>query len=184
VAQARRGGGLNRIILLLAAAVLLNGVYDISSRPAEAKLLDIGDKMPGFSLGLLAGGEATSQGFLGKPTLYYFYANWCPCSHDSVANIRRAAQEGKAAGLSILFVGIQDSSDNLAKFAHTHKIEFPVVTERGQSLADRVGVGITPTTVFVDKDGVIRSFFVGKVERFEQLGDGLKSIMPGGRAPA
>ena len=163
---------------------MLTRIYDVTTSPVEAKLLDVGDNMPEYSLPLLAGGEASSQKFLGKPALYYFYANWCPCSHESVANIRRAAEEGRPAGLSVMFVGIQDSQENLVKFANTHKLEFPVVAERGQTLADRVGVGITPTTVFVDKDGVIRGFFVGKVERYEQLGEGLKSIISSGRAPA
>jgi len=177
-------GKLNRIILLAALALSLNAVYDYSARPVEAKLLNLGDSVPDFNLSLLGGGQATRQGFLGKPVMFYFYANWCPCSHESVANIRRAAEAGKAAGLAVLFVGIQDSQDNLGKFVRTHDLEFPVATEGGQMFADRVGVGITPTTMFVDSQGAIRSFFVGKVERFEQLDEGLKSVTSPGLAPA
>ncbi|MDH5508784.1 MAG: TlpA family protein disulfide reductase [Nitrospinota bacterium] len=174
----------NRLILLAAAAVLLNAVYDYSARPVEARLLDHGDALPEFNLSLLGGGQASRQGFMGKPMLYYFYANWCPCSHESVANIRKAVEEGKASGLNVMFVGIQDSQENLEKFARTHRLEFPVAVEGGQMFADRVGVSITPTTVFVDGDGVIQSFFVGKVERLGQLEDGLKSIMPQGQPGA
>jgi len=174
----------NRLILLAAAAVLLNAVYDYSARPVEAKLLDHGDPLPEFNLSLLNGGQASRQGFMGKPMLYYFYANWCPCSHESVANIRKAVEEGKAAGLNVMFVGIQDSQENLEKFARTHKLQFPVAVEGGQMFANRVGISITPTTVFVDRDGVIQSFFVGKVERLGQMEDGLKSIMPQGQPDA
>jgi len=174
----------NRLILLAAAAVLLNAVYDYSARPVEARLLDQGDPLPEFSLSLLDGGQASRQGFMGRPMLYYFYAGWCPCSHESVANIRRAVEEGKTAGVGVMFVGIQDSRDNLEKFARTHDLTFPVAVEGGQMFADRVGVSITPTTVFVDREGVVRSFFVGKVERFGQLEDGLGSIIPQGQASA
>ncbi|MDH5478494.1 MAG: TlpA family protein disulfide reductase [Nitrospinota bacterium] len=174
----------NRLILLAAAAVLLNAVYDYSARPVEAKLLDQGDPIPEFSLNLLDGGQASRQGFMGRPMLYYFYANWCPCSHESVVNIRKAVEEGKAAGLGVMFVGIQDSRENLEKFARTHKLQFPVAVEGGQMFSDRVGISVTPTTVFVDSAGVVQSFFVGKVERFGQLEDGLKSIMPQGQPGA
>ena len=41
----------------------------------------------------------------------------------------------------------------------------------------RYGKEAMLTTVFVDKDGVIRSVFVGRIDRFDQLTEGLESIL-------
>ncbi|MDP2816331.1 MAG: TlpA disulfide reductase family protein, partial [Rectinemataceae bacterium] len=79
--------------------------------------------------------------------------------------------------IAVLGVGMLDSSSNIARFAKVHKLEFPVVTENGQSLAHEAGMEITPTAVFVDADGVIRYVHVGKLERYEQALEGLKTIL-------
>ena len=99
-------------------------------------------------------------------TLYFFYAGWCPCSHASAPWIKKALADNAGAGLQAFGVGIQDKTAKLTEFARLHKLDFPVAVQGGQALADQTGVAITPTTLFVDENGVIKSVFVGKIERW------------------
>jgi len=168
---------LNRIVMLVAALFLLNATLEFSAQSRQVKLLDIGDKIPPFSLPLLGGGEVTGKSLAGKPTIYFFFANWCPCSHTSVQWIKRASAQRAKDGLQIVFVGVQDSTSNLEKFARKHKLESLVNVSGGETFAGSVGIKITPTTVFSDGQGVIRSIFIGKVERYDQLKEGLESIL-------
>jgi len=170
---------LNLIVMLVAALFLLNAVLEFSAQSRQVKLLEIGDKIPPFSLALLGGGEITEKSFLTKPTMYFFFANWCPCSHSSVQWIKQAGARYATDGLQIVFIGVQDSTKELEKFAGKHKLEFPVNVSGGETLAGAVGIKITPTTVFSDGQGVIRSIFIGKVERYDQLKKGLDSILLG-----
>jgi len=180
VSSGRTGmrGRLNAIIILVALAIMLNAIFSASIKSRNSsELLKVGDDIPAFSVGLLGGGEARLSNFVNKPTMYYFFANWCPCSHDSMTFIKRAMDEYAGAGLSVLMVGIQDSSSNFEKFAKTHNIKHPVGISGGESFAGDIGVRITPTTVFADRSGKIHSVFVGKIEEYGQIEDSVKNIV-------
>ena len=169
----------NQIILLGALALILNALFNhfVVDASKVNKTLKAGNPFPAFSFKAMSGSPISEKDFLGKPTVYYFFASWCPCSHQSMQWIKKMYAENGKSGLSMLGVGIQDSSTGLAQFAKLHKIEFPVITEEGPSLARDAGVEITPTTVFVDSGGIIRYVHVGKIERYEQITEGLNEIL-------
>ncbi len=169
----------NQIILLGALALILNALFNhfVTDASKLNKTLKAGNSFPAFSFTAMSGSPMSEKDFTGKPTVYYFFASWCPCSHQSIQWIKKMYAENGKSELSMLGVGIQDSSTGLAQFAKLHKIEFPVIIENGQSLAREAGVEITPTTVFVDRGGVIRYVHVGKIERYDQIAEGLNEIL-------
>lgn len=175
----KSGRRVNQIILLAALALILNALFNhfVTDASKVNKALKAGDRFPAFSFTALNGLAVSDKSFSGKPTIYYFYANWCPCSHESIQFIKKMGAENAQSGLMTLGVGIQDSPAGLAQYAKTHKLEFPVVTENGQDLAREAGVEITPTTIFVDSGGVIRYVHVGKIERYDQALEGLNAIL-------
>ena len=177
-ARTTRPKRLNQVIFLAATIFLLNSLLTYTAETRSAVTLNIGDSIPDFSLDLLDGNEITQADFVGKPMMYVFYAAWCPCSHESVEYLKKAYNNNDKAGLGVYFVGIQDSVANLAQFAETHDLKFPVTVSGGESLARSVGVKTTPTTIFADEQGVIRSIYFGKVEEYSQLSEGLNSILP------
>ncbi len=175
---------LNTVIYLIATVILLNGLLNHSVETRANKIMHVGDKMPFFSLALAGGGEATEKDFAGKPAIYFFFAGWCPCSHASAPHIKRALAEYSERGLQILGIGLQDSEEKLAEFVKIHALPFPASPKGGEKVAREVGVAITPTTLFVDGEGLIRSFHVGRIDKYEQLNDGLEAILPSTINPA
>jgi peroxiredoxin len=177
--EKKSGRRVNQIILLGALALILNALFNhfVTDASKVNKTLKAGDRFPAFSFTALSGSPVSDKTFAGKPTIYYFYANWCPCSHESIQFIKKMGAENSQSGLLMLGVGIQDSPSALAQYVKTHKLEFPVVTENGQDLAREAGVEITPTTIFVDSDGIVRYVHVGKIERYEQALEGLNMIL-------
>ena len=169
----------NQIILLGAVALILNALFNhfVTDASKLNKTLKVGNPFPAFSFTTMSGSPISEKDFAGKPTVYYFFASWCPCSHQSMTLIKKMYAENGKSGLSMLAVGIQDSSTGLAQFIKLHKIEFPAITENGPTLAHETGVEITPTTVFVDEAGIIRYAHVGKIERYEQITEGLDKIL-------
>jgi peroxiredoxin len=179
VARSKRS---NQIIFLLALAILLHALLNqsVAGRP---DLLKIGDKVPPFHLKIISGGKVSEVDFIGKPTLYFFYADWCPCSHRSIGHIKKARADFGEAGLALMGIGMQGSSSNLEEFARRYKLGFPVSVKGGDDVARSMGVRTTPTTLFVDEAGVVRSIFIGKIERYEQIADGLNSILRSSDTP-
>jgi len=171
---------LNSIILLVVAAIVLNALYSqvASSKYSTSEILKVGDVFPDFSVKLIDGTTLTSADNKGKPAIYFFYANWCPCSHYSIDFIKMAYKDYLKDGLQILAAGIQDSSSGLKKFVKTHQLKFPVTVKDGDKLARMVGVKTTPTTFFVGADGHLRSVFVGKFKKYSDMKEGLSAIFP------
>ena len=165
----------NQIIFLVALAITLNAFLSTSE---SNELLKIGDPVPPFALKLINGQEIANVDFQSKPTMYFFYANWCPCSHRSMKWIKMAANNNSSTEFSTLGIGIQDSSKKLEEFAKLHELTFPVSAGgSGKSMANSIGVQTTPTTIFADSSGIIRWIFVGRVDRYDQLEEGLKQIL-------
>lgn len=175
-------GRLNRIILLAAAAFLLNAVAT-HTRPTEARLIKTGDPMASFDLVDTEGERVSMKGLLGLPVVFFFYADWCPCSHDSAAYIRRLRADNEARGVRVVAVGIQDEPADLRRFAERHSFGFPTLAGVGaDDMAMEIGVMYPPTTLFVGADGLVRHVFKGKIERYAQLEEGVARMLGDGPA--
>lgn len=167
---------LNHIIFFSAILILLNALLS-HSIAAKPELLKVGDSIPQFELKLIGGGSVTESDFVNKPVVYFFFADWCPCSHHSIGQIQKAEREYGPSGLAIMGIGTQDTSEKLIEFANRYRIDFPVSVKGGDAVSRSMGVKTTPTTIFVDKGGIVRSIFVGRIDEYRQLTDGLESIL-------
>jgi peroxiredoxin len=168
----------NLIILLAALAILLNGLFNFftSQGNSHNEMIKIGARFPNFSIKQLDDRIVTADEFKGKPTIYFFFANWCPCSHASVELVKKAIADNARHGVALCSIGIQDTPEELAKFIKKHNMPPPVGVSGGKEMADQLGIRTTPTTLFVDANGVVRHIFIGKIERYEQIGNGVISI--------
>lgn len=181
-AQAQKTTGRRNLIVLL--AVLGVGLYSlfnlmVSTASGRAEILKVGSQLPEFSLKYAEGKEFTNRDFAGKPTLYYFFANWCPCSHQSVDFIKQAVADNADKKLGAVGVGIQDVPKNIEAFVKRHDLKFPVGVRGGDDMAGKIGVRTTPTVLLVDSGGVIRWIHIGKVERYDQIEQGLAVLFKG-----
>ncbi len=173
----------NQVIFFAAALIMLNAVlsYSMANIPS---LIKVGDKLPAFSMDVLGGGHVSNADFQGKPTVLFFYAGWCPCSHFSSQWIKKAESEFGGAGLALAAIGIQDSSGKLKEFAQQYDFDFPVAVEGGNDVARSMGVQTTPTTIFVNAEGVVKYIFVGKLKKYSDMTGGLDTILPAGKSTA
>lgn len=170
----------NLIILLAALAVLLNGAVNFfESRKNSAELIKLGTPLPEFTVKQADGTPISSASFKGKPAIYFFFANWCPCSHASVGLVKKAAADNAQSGMALVSVGIQDSAAEFEKFARKHEMTTPVGVSGGNDAAAILGIRTTPTTLFVDANGVVQWIFIGKIEKYEAIEKGITAITSG-----
>lgn len=173
-------GRVNRIILLAAAAFLLNAVAT-HTQPTEARLIKTGDPMASFDLVDTEGKRVSMKGLLGQPVVFFFYADWCPCSHDSAAYIRKLRADNETRGVKVVAVGIQDEPADLRRFAERHSFGFTTLADGGaDDMAMEIGVMYPPTTLFVGADGLVRHVFKGKIEQYAQLEEGVARMLADG----
>lgn len=180
--------GVNRsnvIIALVALAIILNAIFNhlALARSGLREMIEAGNRLPDFSMKLIDDRDISNRDLLGKPAVYFFFANWCPCAHLSVKFVKRAFEKNKGSNLAVYGVGIQDSTARYEDFVKKHDIEFPVANRGGDDFAESLGIRTTPTLVFVDDKGIVRFHFLGKVERYEQVEKGLSAILGTAAAP-
>ena len=142
---------------------------------------------PDFTVNTLGGEMVSLTSLVGGPLVINFAASWCgPCELEAPV----LAQEYEIYKDRVKFfsIAVRDDPEAQRAFAQRHGLKFPIgLDPNGKILYDyqkasKVPVSGLPTTFFIDKDGVIKDFYLGPVSQqtFEQK---IGTILPAG-APA
>jgi len=164
---------INKIIILISIALILRAILNYTPPITPLK---VGDRAPAFSLNFKEGTALDFNGIKGNPTVLFFYANWCPCSHLSAPLIKQAFEEFYVKGVNFIGIGFQDKEADLMKFIERHKLKFPSGADKKQEIAGSYGVSTPPTTIFINREGKITSIFVGKIKKYEEISERIRKI--------
>src|SRR3982751_3147390 len=112
-----------------------------------------GQTAPDFALASLEGKTVRLSDFRGKAVLLNFWATWCePCKVEMPWFVELQKEYGPQ-GFQIVGVAMDDAStEDITKFARKMGVNYPVLLGKesvGQSYG---GVGVLPTTFFIDRD--------------------------------
>lgn len=137
------------------------GVLYSSDRSAQAdeQPIPIGKPAPEIALSDFGGKEWTSADFADKKVVVVaFLGVECPLVQQYAGRLGDMAREWAPKGVA--FVGVnsnqQDSLAEIAHLARTHKIEFPLLKDPGNRLADGFGAQRTPEIFVLDSQRVVR----------------------------
>jgi peroxiredoxin/mono/diheme cytochrome c family protein len=114
------------------------------------------------SLAEFAGSKAVVVAFLGTE---------CPLAKMYGQRLEELAKQYKDQGVT--FLGIdsnrQDSIAEIANYARTHGVTFPILKDVGNTIADQLGALRTPEVYLLDKDRVVR--YAGRIDDQYGLGN-------------
>jgi peroxiredoxin len=115
----------------------------------------LGKQIAAFSLEDYRGKAWSLEDFKeSKALVVAFVGTECPLVANYAARLQKLADEYRAAGVAFIAIDSnqQDSLTELAHFARTHKIEFPVLRDAGNKVADAIGATRTPEVFLLDPD--------------------------------
>lgn len=151
-------------------------------------MIDVGTPFPEFELPDQTGQVRTKADFLGSPTVFYFYPkdDTPGCTKEACAfrDQLPAFDGARVVGVS------PDSVDSHQKFAKKHGLQFPLLADVEQALAQACGVwveksmygkkymGIERSTFLVDSEGIVRRVWrkVKPEGHAEEVAEALKSL--------
>ncbi|MEE8356073.1 MAG: TlpA disulfide reductase family protein [Anaerolineales bacterium] len=118
---------------------------------------------PDFRLATLGGDEITLSDLLGYPVIINFWASWCPPCRAEMPAFQQVYEEYQDRGLIIAAVNAtnQDSRSDAVDFAATNYLTFPILLDISGSASRSYNLHSLPTTVFVDREGVIQKIIIG-----------------------
>jgi thiol-disulfide isomerase/thioredoxin len=110
----------------------------------------------------LSGREARVPQGGGKVRVVDFWATWCDPCRDQLPFLDRLASRYGPEGLSVYGVSFDEDRAALERFlAHT-PVSFEVLWDKGGSgLAEKLEVTRLPTTLLLDRRGVVRDVHLG-----------------------
>jgi peroxiredoxin len=136
----------------LPAALALNGL-DVAANE--------GSLAPDFLLETLDGEEIRLSDLRGQPVVLNFWATWCKPCRQEMPRFVEAYDEFSPNGLVIVAVNMQEGIGIARPFAEDFGMDFPIAVDRDGEVGERYRLLGLPTTVFVDRQGVVRSAYSG-----------------------
>lgn len=139
------------ILLTLFIAFLL-----VLSPSSEAISVSLGTPAPGFSLSSIDGKAGTLSAYKGNVVVLIY---WKTGHERSLMALRDAQEElGKFEKKGVKMISIiagDDSRDDAAAVIRDNGITFPVFVDSDRQLYSSYGIRVYPTTVIIDKEGII-----------------------------
>ncbi|MCA9959893.1 MAG: redoxin domain-containing protein [Anaerolineales bacterium] len=167
---------LERIILLLFLAVLGAAWIYYSREPAQSTqsfLVEapiVGQLAPDFTVSDVNGNRVAlldyvvREGEGGRPVVLNFWASWCgPCRietpHFQELSLRYRDQ------VAILGVNQGESLATITDFGVSFGLTYPLLYDADNNVNDAYNVVNLPTTIFIDRQGVVREVYVGAISQ-------------------
>lgn len=110
--------------------------------------------------------------FQGKVLIVTITGSWCPNCHEEAPLLNEFYERYKARGLEIVALGFEYTGDvdrdrrQLKLFADKHGIRYPILLagtteDASEKLAQLENFGAYPTTIFIGRDGLVKSIHAG-----------------------
>jgi len=137
----------------------------------------IGHPAPLFTLPTWAGDDIALADLHGRPVVLNFWASWCGPCRAEMPELQRLHERLGDAGVVVLGVNQGESPETAGAFLQALNLDFPVALDQRTGVSQQYLVNSLPTTFFIDRDGVIRSTFIGPMSD-AVLAQNLRSIYP------
>jgi thiol-disulfide isomerase/thioredoxin len=162
------------IIILVSISAMMAGFY-LSARhfaepveqtlpPSDGSL--VGSKRPHFELSNNRGEMVSVKDFEDKTILINFWATWCgPCREEMPMLVDLQSQHADR-GLQVVGIALDDAQV-VNNFVQTFGISYPILVGEADvfnvSAAFGNQEGVLPFSVLIDRKGVVRWQFAGKL---------------------
>jgi peroxiredoxin len=165
-----KGGLMKLLISMLITAVLI--VAPLLSGCADSQTDDTTElTAPDFTLSTPEGQSVSLSDFRGQPVLLNFWAIRCASCRYEMPLFQVLFEDNKwtQKGLAILAVNLQESADDVQLFMAQNGLSFTVLLDTTGEVGGRYGVTGIPATLFIDKDGIIKSAIMGPFQYKAQI---------------
>src|SRR5215218_7397164 len=137
-------------LFVIAGAILATGARAEGEVPAPPA---IGATIEDFTLPDVDNKDHSLKSVAGKKgTVLLFIAVQCPVSNAYNERMEKLAQDYKAKGIAVIGINSNAAEDAAAvkNHASTNNLNFPILKDPGNKIADKLGASVTPEAYFLD----------------------------------
>jgi peroxiredoxin len=129
--------------------------------------LNVGQIAPNFTLSTLNGQKVSLSDYRGKAIMLNFWEVNCEGCRAELPGMIKTYQAQEKNNFVILGVNPTDEAGTAAGFARETGIHYPVLLDRNLQVDDLYNISGTPTSFFIDRQGIIRSETPGPLDEQE-----------------
>jgi thiol-disulfide isomerase/thioredoxin len=133
-----------------------------------------GDSVPNFKLQNLSAETVQLSDLAGRAVILNFWATWCPPCRREMPLLDELQKTYGEKGLSVIGLDINESPKLVKAYVNSVDVSYPIWVDapsgtpgfnRSQEIFSRFGGIGLPTTIFIDRAGVIQRIYVGELSR-------------------
>ena len=125
----------------------------------------VGREAPDFRVQGLDGEFYQLSDFRGQPVWINFWASWCPPCRAENPDIQAVYDANKADGLVVLGIAIGEDDGAVRGYAGRTDLSYIIGLDRGTDIAASYRIVGIPTHFFVDRDGILREWRIGSMNK-------------------
>jgi cytochrome c biogenesis protein CcmG/thiol:disulfide interchange protein DsbE len=150
---------LPRLGHVVALAVLCAGCAAPRASPRGSPLLG---RRVDVAVADLRGREVRLASGAAKVTVVDLWATWCEPCREQLPFLARLAADYRPLGVEVYAVSFDEDRAAVEEFVTRTALQLPVLWDKGgATLADKLQVTRLPTTVLLDRAGVVRGVHLG-----------------------
>jgi peroxiredoxin len=124
--------------------------------PALCQAVAVSDVAPDFTLKSVDGTNMRLKEYRGQVVLINFWASWCGPCRQEMPLLERIDERYKDAGFTVLGVNVEGKPGPAKEVAAKAGVSFPVLVDEGQKVSELYDLESMPSSIVVDRDGVVR----------------------------
>lgn len=160
------------MIALLVVAVAAGSWYLAAPKLEKPEALPTAET--GISVGMLAprfnlkdaDDKPVAVWQSGKVTVLNFWATWCPPCREEMPELENFARQ-HGSGVAFYAINMQEPAAKVTVFLKQNHYTMPVLLDSDGSVAGTFAINMIPTTVVLDRTGIIRFRKTGGVTAAE-----------------
>ncbi len=121
-----------------------------------AQAVAVKENAPDFTLKTLTGNNLRLEEYRGQVVLLNFWASWCGPCRQEMPILDRLHQRYEDTGFAVLGVNVEGKAEPAQDIVDKTKVTFPVLIDQAQATSKLYNLQAMPSTVVIDRDGVIR----------------------------
>jgi len=127
----------------------------------EVGAVGLHDEAPDFTLKSLTGGNLRLEEYRGQVVLINFWASWCGPCRQEMPLLDRLHHRYEDTGFAVLGVNVEGEVEPAQNIVDKTNVTFPILIDDGQKVSEMYNLEAMPSTVVVDRDGVVRYIHLG-----------------------
>ncbi len=122
----------------------------------QASAVGLKDQAPDFTLKSLEGANMRLEEYRGQVVLINFWASWCGPCRQEMPILDRLHHRYEDTGFAVLGVNVEGEAAPAQEIVDKTNVTFPILIDDGQKVSEMYNLEAMPSTVVVDRDGVVR----------------------------